>query len=91
MKRHIKFVILLLCCLKAIGTVAAEVENSMFSVMHLGLAEGLGSQRVFSIAEDKEGVMWIATKAGIDRYNGRHVKHYDLEGNYFLERHLREH
>lgn len=84
MKRFFRFVILLLCCLKAIGTVAAEVENCIFSVMHLGLTEGLGSQRVFSIAEDKEGVMWIATKAGIDRYNGRNVKHYDLEGNYFL-------
>ncbi|OJU54119.1 MAG: hybrid sensor histidine kinase/response regulator [Bacteroidales bacterium 45-6] len=55
----------------------------MFDIRHIGYAEGLSSQRVFSIAEDQDGAMWIATKAGIDRYNGYMVKSYSLPGNFY--------
>jgi signal transduction histidine kinase/ligand-binding sensor domain-containing protein/DNA-binding response OmpR family regulator len=61
----------------------AELTNGMFDIKHIGYAEGLSSQRVFSIAEDKDGVIWIATKAGIDRYNGYVVKSYSLPGNFY--------
>ena len=57
--------------------VKAELTNRMFDVRHVGYAEGLSSQRVFSIVEDGDGAMWIATKTGIDRYNGHTVKNYD--------------
>ena len=56
--------------------VKAELTNRMFDVRHVGYAEGLSSQRVFSIVEDGDGAMWIATKTGIDRYNGHTVKNY---------------
>ena len=45
--------------------VKAELTNRMFDVRHVGYAEGLSSQRVFSIVEDGDGAMWIATKTGI--------------------------
>lgn len=61
----------------------AELTNGMFDIRHIGYAEGLSSERVFSIAEDKEGAMWIATKVGIDRYNGYVVKSYSLPGNFY--------
>lgn len=60
--------------------VKAELTNRMFDIRHVGYAEGLSSQRVFSIVEDGDGAMWIATKTGIDRYNGHTVKNYDLPG-----------
>ncbi len=63
--------------------VQAELTNSMFNIRHIGYSEGLSSQRVFSIVEDENGAMWIATKAGIDRYNGNVVKSYTLSGNYY--------
>lgn len=50
-------------------------------VKHIGHAEGLSSQRVSAIAEDADGVVWIATKAAIDRYNGRTLKSYMLPGD----------
>ena len=34
-------------------------------------------------AKFKEGAMWIATKTGIDRYNGHTVKNYDLPGSFY--------
>lgn len=61
----------------------AELTNNMFDIRHIGYADGLSSQRVFSIAEDKDGAMWIATKVGIDRYNGYAVKNYTLPGNFY--------
>lgn len=38
--------------------VKAELTNRMFDVRHVGYAEGLSSQRVFSIVEDGDGAMW---------------------------------
>ena len=63
--------------------VKAKLTSRMFDVRHVGYAEGLSSQRVFSIVEDGDGAMWIATKTGIDRYNGYTVKNYDLPGNFY--------
>lgn len=62
--------------------VNAELTNSMFDIRHIGYSEGLSSQRVFSIVEDRHGVIWIATKVGIDRYNGQSVKSYTLPGDF---------
>lgn len=75
--------LLLICILWIIPiSTTAQLSNTMFDIRHIGYAEGLGSQRVFSIAEDKDGVMWIATKVGVDRYNGQTVKSYTLPGNF---------
>ena len=63
--------------------VHAELTSNMFNIRHIGHLEGLSSQRVFSIIEDRHHVIWIATKAGIDRYNGQSVKNYNLEGNFY--------
>lgn len=60
----------------------AELSNNMFDIRHIGYTEGLSSQRVFSIVEDKYDVIWIATKIGIDRYNGHAVKSYTLPGDF---------
>ena len=54
----------------------------MFKTKHIGHADGLSNQRVYSIVEDKDGVIWIATKTGVDRYNGYDLKNYALTGNY---------
>lgn len=61
----------------------AGLLKGMFNVRQIGHTEGLSSQRVFSIVEDKHSVIWIATKNGIDRYNGQSVKNYTLQGNFY--------
>lgn len=66
----------------SVFTAKAELSNKMFDIKHLGYTEGLSSQRVFSIIEDQHHAIWIATKTGIDRYNGNFVKNYVLPGNF---------
>ena len=62
------------------ASATAALTNNMFAIRHLGYSEGLSSQRVFSIVEDQHSAIWVATKLGIDRYNGQVVKNYTLPG-----------
>ncbi len=45
---------------------------------YIGIENGLSSRRIFSISKDSVGYMWFLTSEGIDRYDGRTVKHYKL-------------
>lgn len=45
---------------------------------YLSVEEGLSSRRVFSIQKDTKGYIWLLTHDGIDRYDGKEVKHYQL-------------
>ena len=78
-----KYIIATILLLISSFAAKAELTNRMFDIRYIGYAEGLSSQRVFSIAEDKDGAMWIATKVGLDRYNGSVVKNYTLPGNFY--------
>ena len=79
MTNYIFFLLLILSTLKA----QATIDNSIFETQHLNTSDGLSSQRVFSIIEDKHGAIWISTKVGIDRYNGNSIKNYTLPGQYY--------
>jgi len=39
---------------------------------------GLSNRRIFDIQKDSVGYMWFLTNEGIDRYNGKDIKHYKL-------------
>jgi len=41
--------------------------------------DGLSHNTVFDIAQDSLGVVWIATKQGLNRYNGHDIKKYYQE------------
>ena len=56
-------------------------EPVVSSVKNIGLDEGLSSQRVFSIVEDGDGVVWISTKMGVNRCNGKEITFYELPGD----------
>lgn len=81
MKPIRKCILLILSLFVASIAARAGLASNIFDVKHIGYAEGLSSQRVFAIAEDGHGVIWIATKTGIDRYNGQTIKNYALPGN----------
>ncbi|MBQ4829789.1 diguanylate cyclase [Alteromonas sp. MMG017] len=40
------------------------------------IEEGLSQVSVLDIAEDKNGYIWLATQAGIDRFDGNEFKHF---------------
>lgn len=40
--------------------------------------QDLSSQTVYSMTTDKQGFVWIATRNGVDRYDGISMRHYHL-------------
>ena len=75
-------ILLLALALGAIGKTSAE-NLSIADVKHITSANGLSSQRVFAILEDNNGAMWFSTRNGVDRYNGREIKNYELLGDFY--------
>ncbi len=65
--------------LYVLPTMALQVSDFTFS--HIGRAEGLDNQRVFSIIQAPSGAIWWATMEGVGRYNGSRVKSYRLDEN----------
>lgn len=57
----------------------AQYANS--EVLRIDNTTRLSSQKVYSFAEDENGAIWISTKSGVDRFNGRVLKNYSLENN----------
>ena len=43
-------------------------------IAHLTIAEGLSSEKVHAVCQDRKGFMWFATMAGLNRYDGREVR-----------------
>ena len=61
----------------AVTTVTAQKVDD-FTYTHLGLANGLCSQRIYSIRQTADGALWWSNKDGVERFNGVSVKHYHL-------------
>lgn len=45
---------------------------------YIDMDNGLSSRRVLSIQQDKQNYIWILTHKGLDRYNGKQFKYYQL-------------
>jgi ligand-binding sensor domain-containing protein/AraC-like DNA-binding protein len=57
---------------------AAAQQARDFTFAHLGRAEGLSNQRVYTVRQTTDGVLWWSTKDGVDRYNGVSICHYAI-------------
>lgn len=68
---------------------AASFDVSDYTFAHLGLADGLSSQRIYSLKQTDDGAVWITTKNSVARYNGVSIENYDLDeaaiGHYAVE------
>ena len=45
---------------------------------YIGIENGLSNRRIFNIQKDDQAYMWFLTNEGMDRYNGKDIKHYKL-------------
>ena len=52
---------------------ATGISRNMFILSNVNTEQGLSSARVYSIIQTEDGAMWISTKRGVDRYNGRQM------------------
>ncbi|WP_290540240.1 ATP-binding protein [Alistipes sp.] len=66
-----------ICSAVAAVNSAGEIA-SCYTAKSYGVAEGLSSQRAYKVCCDRMGAVWIATIDGVDRWNGRTMKHYEL-------------
>lgn len=57
-----------------LGTQAQEVSD--FTFRHLGQADGMLSQRIYTIQQTSDGALWWSTKNAVERYNGVSIRHY---------------
>lgn len=66
--------LILICCLclPVISISQGEVSNLYFK--HISSEDGLSHNSISSILQDRDGVMWIGTFDGLNRYDGRSIQ-----------------
>lgn len=74
-----KFIRTLLLALVSI--VAANLHSQNITFNHLTTDDGLSQFSVNSLYIDENGVLWIATREGLNRYNGNDIQTYKLSKN----------
>ncbi len=47
-----------------------------YSYTHYDISEGLAGSTVYSMTQDKEGFIWIATETGVSRFDGTHFRNF---------------
>nr|WP_302830826.1 hybrid sensor histidine kinase/response regulator transcription factor [uncultured Bacteroides sp.] len=64
-----------------IDVVAATVQGQNITFNHLTTDDGLSQFSVNSLYIDENGILWIGTREGLNRYNGEDIKTYKLRKN----------
>lgn len=57
-------------------TVGAPAAGRPLNMEILSVVDGLGSNYVYAITQDRVGYMWFGTENGLDRYDGKTIRHY---------------
>ena len=72
---------LLIIIMSQIAVIATALRVSDFTFSHLGLADGLNIQRIYSLKQTEDGAVWLTTQSFVARYNGVSIENFNLEGN----------
>jgi ligand-binding sensor domain-containing protein len=75
MKKTILVIYLLLSVLLTYG------ESTNFQFRHYSVENGLSSNAVRSMIQDKNGFIWFGTDEGLNRYDGITIKKYRYNNN----------
>lgn len=73
MKSHILF--FLLACVMAFNPLQAQHYN----FINYSTESGLGQSQIRSIAQDKNGYLWLGTLAGLTKYDGKKFVNYSIQ------------
>lgn len=74
-----KFIRMLFLVLVSIVTANVHSQNITFN--HLTTDDGLSQFSVNSLYIDENGILWIGTREGLNRYNGNDIQTYKLNKN----------
>lgn len=70
---------LITLCLMTWGSLLAQSRH--YSVLSLGVADGLSSTITFDAVLGNDDFLWISTDQGVDRFDGHSFKHYSLSAS----------
>lgn len=73
------FIIRLL--LVSVSMIAATLQAQNITFNHLTTDDGLSQFSVNSLYIDENGVLWIGTREGLNRYDGEDIQTYKLQKN----------
>ncbi|HEX8530997.1 MAG TPA: two-component regulator propeller domain-containing protein, partial [Cytophagales bacterium] len=55
---------------------ALRAQPAAYVYLHLGQEDGLASNHVLAVLQDRQGFVWLGTGNGLQRYDGRQFVHY---------------
>lgn len=58
--------------------VCSSLICSAQTYKYINTANGLSNQNIYRIQKGHQGYMWFLSHQGIDRYNGKEIKHYQI-------------
>lgn len=78
MKRFLLVCVLMLCAMPSWASISDYV------VKQWNIKDGLPSQSLKSVAQDKQGYIWLGTQFGLSRFDGHTFTNYNTQTNPFL-------
>ena len=67
------------CCLLAAQATGASATPSDYLIRNFGSDDGLRSETIFSVAQDRQGYLWCATHAGLVQFDGVRFATFDRD------------
>lgn len=71
-----KWISLLLLSLTAAAPASGGNQSRPLNMETLSVVDGLSSNYVYAITQDRAGYIWFGTENGLDRYDGKTIRHY---------------
>ncbi len=53
-------------------------QKPVLQFKHLDIRDGFSDNRISKVVQDNNGIIWVATRLGVNRYNGEEVSKYPL-------------
>ena len=75
-EKAVKYTVAL--CLLLFSSLIAGAERM---VSNYGVTSGLSNGYVMSIAQDTDGIIWVATEEGLNRFDGKHFTSFTKENS----------
>ena len=71
--------LLIVCCLLRWLPSKEQTLTNGYSITHYNNDNGLSQNSINGMAFDKNGFLWLATKWGIVRFDGKNFREYNVE------------
>lgn len=76
-----RIIIFLFCLLSVSGLCVNSVVAQPYYFRHYQVEDGLSNNSVYFIRQDTKGFMWMATKDGLNRFDGFHFKVFRINSD----------